>query len=106
MTTLFGLLFWDVLFLDIPGVFESPFQSAPLDLGTIHFYETRRAQIEARLQEIEQGMYLDRIRQVDARERRRGSRCVGMDFRENSCSRCLMERHVRGNPRDCRGMFP
>ncbi len=77
MTTLFGLLFWDILFLDVPGVFESPFQSAPLDLGTEYFYETRREQIERRLQEIEQGMFLERISQVDSRERGRASRCVG-----------------------------
>ena len=33
VTTIFGLLFWDVFFADVPGVFETPYQSAPLDLG-------------------------------------------------------------------------
>jgi hypothetical protein len=33
VTTIFGLLFWDVIFADVPGVFETPYQSAPLDLG-------------------------------------------------------------------------
>ena len=35
--TLFGLLMWDVLFVDISDVFHTAFQTAPLDLGTVVF---------------------------------------------------------------------
>ncbi|KAI8082641.1 uncharacterized protein B0P05DRAFT_468140 [Gilbertella persicaria] len=34
------LLFWDVIFASIPGVFETPYQSEPLDLRTDAFYES------------------------------------------------------------------
>jgi hypothetical protein len=40
---------------DVPGVFQSPFQSAPLDLDTDAFFPSRAAAIEARLQEIALG---------------------------------------------------
>lgn len=26
LTTLYSLLFWDIIFLDVPGVFQNPFQ--------------------------------------------------------------------------------
>lgn len=34
---LFALVMWDVLFLPIEGAFETPYQRAPLDLGTDAF---------------------------------------------------------------------
>ncbi|KAM5532088.1 hypothetical protein V8D89_014252 [Ganoderma adspersum] len=52
VTTLFGLLFWDVIFAPIPGAFETPFQSAPLDLVEDTFFYSRQDLIEARLEEI------------------------------------------------------
>lgn len=39
--TLFGLLFWDVLFAPLPGAFTSPYQSAPHDLHSRHFADRR-----------------------------------------------------------------
>ncbi|KAI8462547.1 MAG: hypothetical protein J3K34DRAFT_462867 [Monoraphidium minutum] len=53
--TLFGLVMWDVLFADVPGVFQSPFQPAPLDLDSDAFFPARAAAIEARLQEVALG---------------------------------------------------
>ncbi|XP_072138188.1 fanconi-associated nuclease 1 isoform X2 [Mobula birostris] len=48
--TLFGLLFWEIIFLPgIPDVFRSPFQTCPLDLYTDCFYRQRREPIELRL---------------------------------------------------------
>lgn len=41
--------------IDVPGVFQSPFQSAPLDLDTDAFFPARAAVIEARLQQIALG---------------------------------------------------
>ncbi|RPD66429.1 hypothetical protein L226DRAFT_479073 [Lentinus tigrinus ALCF2SS1-7] len=55
VTTLFGLLFWEIIFAPIPGAFETKYQSAPLDLAEDTFYYSRQDLIEARLEEIEQG---------------------------------------------------
>ncbi|NXO93670.1 FAN1 nuclease, partial [Certhia brachydactyla] len=51
--TLYGILMWDIIFMDdIPDVFRNSYQSSPLDLYTDSFYESRRAVIEARLQQL------------------------------------------------------
>ncbi|XP_069758457.1 fanconi-associated nuclease 1 isoform X2 [Narcine bancroftii] len=48
--TLFGLLFWEIIFLPgIPDVFRNPFQTYPLDLYTDDFYQHRREPIGSRL---------------------------------------------------------
>ncbi|KAK1942227.1 Fanconi-associated nuclease 1 [Phytophthora citrophthora] len=50
---LFGVLMWDVLYASLPNVFQTPFQSAPLDFGYADiFYETRRDLIERRLAQV------------------------------------------------------
>ncbi|XP_037001784.2 fanconi-associated nuclease 1 [Artibeus jamaicensis] len=52
-STLFGLLLWDVIFMDgIPDVFRNAYQAFPLDLHTDGFYASRGPAIEARLQRI------------------------------------------------------
>ncbi|MEM8768635.1 MAG: VRR-NUC domain-containing protein [Pseudomonadota bacterium] len=43
-----GLLFWDVVYAKLPGVFANRFQAAPLDLFWPDFAESRRDAIEAR----------------------------------------------------------
>jgi Fanconi-associated nuclease 1 len=53
--TLFGLLLWDVLFMGVPDVFRSPFQTAPLDLDSDAFYPARRSQLDAALTRIADG---------------------------------------------------
>lgn len=50
---LFGLLLWDIIFADVPDVFQTPHQVAPLDLSTEEFYPTRKEAIDRRLGEIE-----------------------------------------------------
>lgn len=55
VSTLFGLLFWDVIFAPIPGAFETPFQSAPLDIAEDTFYFARQEMADERLQEIRNG---------------------------------------------------
>lgn len=40
--TLFGLLFWDIVFTDAPDVLRTPYQTAPLDLHTLQFYAPRK----------------------------------------------------------------
>ena len=49
-TTFFGLLMWPVIYDDtIPYVFQSPFQSVPLDFGTKYFYLSRKTIADKRL---------------------------------------------------------
>ena len=54
-TTLFALLFWDLLFeIEISDVFQTPYQTAPLDLTTDAFYPLRKKCINERLKVIEE----------------------------------------------------
>jgi Fanconi-associated nuclease 1 len=53
--TLFALCFLDVLFLYVPNVFQTPFQTCPLDLHTDAFYAARSSEINARLARLENG---------------------------------------------------
>ncbi|KAJ2998548.1 Fanconi-associated nuclease 1 [Globomyces sp. JEL0801] len=77
-TTIFGILFWDILFdSSIPGVFNSPFQSAPLDYKTEYFYHSRQVMIDAKLKSIENGDACKIIIQVCERERPTQTICVG-----------------------------
>jgi VRR-NUC domain-containing protein/Fanconi-associated nuclease 1-like protein len=45
--TLTGLIYWPVIFADIPGAFTNPFQSGPNDLFEDDFAQARAEQIEA-----------------------------------------------------------
>ena len=47
---LFGLLFWQQIFADLPGAFNQPFQRGPLDLNSSAFYRRRRNLFEARFE--------------------------------------------------------
>ncbi|KAK1221684.1 hypothetical protein PQX77_015514 [Marasmius sp. AFHP31] len=42
LTTIFALLFWDIIFADVPGAFEAKFQAGPLDLVEDSFYHARQ----------------------------------------------------------------
>ncbi|KAL3146511.1 hypothetical protein ABBQ32_000762 [Trebouxia sp. C0010 RCD-2024] len=53
--TLFGLLMWDVIFMEVPDIFQTAFHTAPLDLGTVVFYPSRRDAIDGRLTQIREG---------------------------------------------------
>ncbi|XP_045417792.1 fanconi-associated nuclease 1 isoform X1 [Lemur catta] len=49
--TLYGLLLWDIIFMDgIPDVFRNACQAFPLDLCTDSFFTSRGPALEARLQ--------------------------------------------------------
>ncbi|KAG0083123.1 hypothetical protein BGZ92_011065 [Podila epicladia] len=52
LATLFGLLFWDILFSPQPGVFETSYQTEPLDLRTDAFFLGRQQMILDRLESI------------------------------------------------------
>ncbi|CAI5718835.1 unnamed protein product [Hyaloperonospora brassicae] len=50
LRNLFGLLMWDVLYASVPAVFQTPFQSGPLDFGYADvFYAARRDLIDEQL---------------------------------------------------------
>jgi fanconi-associated nuclease 1 len=78
LTTLFGLLFWDILFAAIPGALETPWQSAPMDIAEDSFYYARRELIEARLAQIEKGGAGAILERTDEEHREMDTWCVGV----------------------------
>ena len=79
--TLFGLLLWDVLFMEVPGAFRTPFQTSPLDLSTPLFFPARQQATEARLQEIRAGAAPNLLRW--RWEASRGVMCAGVNWERN-----------------------
>ncbi|EST04970.2 VRR-NUC domain protein [Kalmanozyma brasiliensis GHG001] len=78
LTMIFVMVMWDIIFLpDIAGSFETPYQSAPLDLGSDSFPIVRSAQIRERLDYVSRTGGLDLIEQVDDRERPNKTWAVG-----------------------------
>ena len=77
---LFGILFWDIIFAPIPGAFETPYQSAPLDIAEDTFYYARQDMIDERLREIEHdaGRPREIVDAVDTQHREKGTWCVGV----------------------------
>ncbi|KIR25350.1 fanconi-associated nuclease 1 [Cryptococcus deuterogattii LA55] len=81
LTTLFTLLIWPVLFRPLPGTFETSYQTAPLDLGEDTFAPSRRELLEGRLAEMSKTKRaLELLREVDNRERPRGTWAVGVNW--------------------------
>ena len=82
LKTLFGLLFWDILFADIPGAFETAFQKAPLDIVEDSFYYARQSLIDDRLREIREGKSKEIVKRHDDkyREKKTMCLCVNWDF--------------------------
>ncbi|KAL2263701.1 hypothetical protein VTK26DRAFT_5557 [Humicola hyalothermophila] len=80
LRTLFAYLFFDVLFVYIPSVFQTAYQTCPLDLFTDAFYPARASQINHRLVEIENGGAERILRAVHAREHERRTCVVGLNW--------------------------
>ncbi|KAL8714839.1 MAG: hypothetical protein Q9220_001352 [cf. Caloplaca sp. 1 TL-2023] len=78
--TLFGYLFYDILFTYVPNVFQTPFQTCPLDLHTDAFYPSRFSEVNARLNEISNGDAVGILRGVYERERGKQTCIVGVDW--------------------------
>ncbi|BFZ62220.1 hypothetical protein YB2330_003305 [Saitoella coloradoensis] len=78
LTSIFALLFWDILFLPLPGVFETAYQTAPLDLASDAFYPARASEINRRLAEVGNGGAVDIMRSVDECHRAEETWCVGL----------------------------
>jgi Fanconi-associated nuclease 1 len=80
LRTLFAYLFFDVLFLYIPNIFQTPYQTCPLDLHTDAFYPSRISEINARLNEISNGSAATLIRQIWDQHHERQTCVVGLDW--------------------------
>ncbi|GAA5969565.1 hypothetical protein JCM21900_002347, partial [Sporobolomyces salmonicolor] len=80
LTSIFALIFWDIIFAPVDGVFETAFQSAPLDLATDAFAIVRRPAITARLEAIERGDAVKFLKETDDRERPLGTWAVGINW--------------------------
>ncbi|KAI0125730.1 coiled-coil domain-containing protein MTMR15 [Xylariales sp. AK1849] len=78
--TLFAYLFYDILFLYIPNVFQTAYQTCPLDLHTDSFYPTRASEINHRLVEIANGGAARLVEEVDSRQRERRTCVVGLNW--------------------------
>ena len=80
LRTLFAYLFADILFLYIPNVFQTPFQTCPLDLHTDTFYPSRISEVNARLNEISNGAAPGLVRGVWDEHNERKTCIVGLDW--------------------------
>ncbi|GAA5843828.1 hypothetical protein JCM9279_000159 [Rhodotorula babjevae] len=85
LTMIFALTFWDILFAPVDGVFETAFQTAPLDLSSDAFAIVRRPAIDARLASIAAGDAPALLRSTDERERPRGTFAVGTNWERYAC---------------------
>ena len=80
LTTIFGLLFWDIIFADVPGAFETRYQTAPLDLLYDSFYRARKKIIDKRLQELRDGKGGEILQKHDETYRDKMVVCVGVSW--------------------------
>jgi hypothetical protein len=55
MNALFGLAFWEQIFMPIPGAFHNPYQSVPTDMYGPEFLARRRQALEHRLRLLGEG---------------------------------------------------
>lgn len=78
--TLFAYLFYDVLFLYIPNVFQTAYQTCPLDLHTDAFFPARASEINHRLVSIANGDGGRLVREVWEREHGGRTSVVGLNW--------------------------
>ncbi|KAH7170758.1 VRR-NUC domain-containing protein [Dactylonectria macrodidyma] len=78
--TLFAYLFYDIMFLYIPNVFQTAFQTCPLDLHTDAFFPARASEINHRLVEIANGEGGRLLREVWDREHERRTSVAGLNW--------------------------
>jgi fanconi-associated nuclease 1 len=80
LRTLFACLFFDILFLPVPNVFQTAFQSCPLDLHTDSFYPARASEINRRLAEIGNGAAPRILRGFGEEHRKRRTCVAGLNW--------------------------
>lgn len=78
--TLFAYLMFDVLFAYVPNVFQTPFQTCPLDLHTDAFYPSRLSEINHRLIRVGNGEAAGIIQSVWNEHHERQTCVVGLDW--------------------------
>lgn len=78
--TLFAYLFFDILFLYIPDVFQTPYQTCPLDLHTDSFYPSRISEINRRLNEISNGDSASILQRIWDEHHEQRTCVVGLDW--------------------------
>ncbi|KAF2435733.1 hypothetical protein EJ08DRAFT_729608 [Tothia fuscella] len=78
--TLFAYLLFDVIFTYVPNVFQTPFQTCPLDLHTDAFYPSRMSEINHRLAQISNGDAKSLIKKVWDEHSERKTCVVGLDW--------------------------
>ncbi|KAI9698152.1 MAG: hypothetical protein M1836_004154 [Candelina mexicana] len=78
--TLFAYLLYDVLFVYVPNVFQTVYQTCPLDLHTDAFYPTRVSEVNGRLVEIANGQAETLIRGLHEKESENKTCVVGLDW--------------------------
>ncbi|WOH07871.1 hypothetical protein DCAR_0727305 [Daucus carota subsp. sativus] len=82
--TIFGLLMWDIIFTDMPNVFRNLYQTAPLDMDTDSFYESRKSLIESLLEKVQNGMAEEIL--ITSWESHFGTACRGVKWDNHSLS--------------------
>jgi hypothetical protein len=66
LPALYNIFLWDAIYYDkVPYVFQSPFQTFPLDLFSNDFYKSRKELIDKRLNEIREYKLTDMIAYID-----------------------------------------
>jgi Fanconi-associated nuclease 1 len=80
LRTLFAYLYYDILFLYIPNVFQTQFQTCPLDLHSDAFYPSRMSEVNARSNEISNGEAEDILVRVWEAHSGRKTFVVGLDW--------------------------
>ncbi|KAH0612564.1 uncharacterized protein H6S33_008944 [Morchella sextelata] len=80
LKTLFAYLFYDIMFLYLPNVFQTQFQTCPLDLFTDGFYPARLSEINHRLAELSNGGAATIIENIDRDHRCRRTCIIGLDW--------------------------
>lgn len=80
LKTLFAYFFYDVLFVYIPNVFQTEFQTCPLDLHTDAFYPSRMSEVNARLNELSNGDAEAILTRIWEQHHERKTCVVGLDW--------------------------
>ncbi|KAF2270747.1 hypothetical protein CC78DRAFT_451276 [Lojkania enalia] len=78
--TLFAYLLFDILFTYMPNVFQTPYQTCPLDLHTDAFFPSRISEINHRLNEISNGDAGSIIQRIWSEHHERRTCVVGLDW--------------------------
>lgn len=79
--TIFAYLMYDILFLPLPNIFQTEFQTCPLDLHTDSFYVCRMSEINHRLMEISNGEGVRIVREIWKKEAERQTCVIGLDWK-------------------------